>query len=55
MKSLHILSGNSDTILSTKIESVFLARSQLAQASKGQLISECPFDVSNFPKNQRKI
>ena len=22
---------------------------------KGQLISECPFDVSNFPKNQRKI
>ena len=22
--------------------------------SKGQLISECPFDVLNFPKNQRK-
>ena len=29
---------------------------QLAnQATKGQLILECPFDVSNFPKNQRKI
>ena len=25
------------------------------RTSKGQLISECPFDVSNFPKNQRKI
>ena len=23
--------------------------------AKGQLISECPFDVWNFPKNQRKI
>ena len=23
--------------------------------SKGHLISECPFDVLNFPKNQRKI
>ena len=22
--------------------------------SKGQLISECPLDVLNFPKNQRK-
>ena len=34
MKSVHILSGNFDTVLSAKIESVFLARSQLAQASK---------------------
>ena len=24
------------------------------KADKGQLISECPFDVSNFPKNQQK-
>jgi hypothetical protein len=24
-------------------------------AAKGQLISECLFDVLNFPKNQRKI
>ena len=23
--------------------------------SKGQIISECLFDVLNFPKNQRKI
>jgi hypothetical protein len=24
------------------------------QRSKGQLISECPLDVLNFPKNQQK-
>ena len=24
------------------------------EEAKGQLISECPFDVLNFPKNQQK-
>ena len=28
---------------------------EVINISKGQLISECLFDVLNFPKNQRKI
>ena len=30
-------------------------QTQLYEPTKGQLISECLFDILNFPKNQQKI
>ena len=45
-----------DAMLREFQEEISRLKAQLANVNpKGQLISECLFDVLNFPKNQRKI